>query len=162
MAGQGIDMLLLQGAGRSVQKFYRTDRENLYRDGWAECLSADKIENGSMSNLWQKLSMGLITPTEAVVSLARSENIQVKRIFAFRANRRLVKLKDVYPQEGGEYLCFFKTEGFKWSLLQVGAKNLHEMMAVGSDSSNRSELPMIAYSKVSDETGEKEFVLPNF
>lgn len=162
MAGRGIDTLFLQvdDKGR-VDRFYRSEREQVWRDTWVNCINADRTENGTMSPLWQKLSWGIATMSDVVKILIRDERIAVRKIVAFRANGRIVWLKDLYPQKGGMYLCFFKKEDFKWSLYQVGAKSVKEMLAVGNDSSNHSELPMIAYLQVSDD-GEREFVLPNF
>lgn len=161
MAGRGIDMLLLKGKNDTIDKFYRSSKDQLWKDTWTECRNIDRIDNGSMSPLWQKINMGVISTTEAVKLLSQLETVVIKKITGFRANGKLVLLTDLYPQKGGEYFCFFKKEGLRWHLLQVGAKRVNEMMAVGTDSSNRSELPMITYSKVSEE-GETEFVLPNF
>jgi hypothetical protein len=161
MGGRGVETLYLPLNSGVVNVFVRRNWENVFKDTWTGAIAADRNEDGTMSTFWKKMEMGVRSMDEAVKMLIKAKDIVARKIVAFRANGNMINVSELYTQkEKTEYICFFKKTGFKWDLYQVGAKTVDELKAVGIDSLNRSELPLIACSQIID--GKREFVFPNF
>lgn len=162
MAGRGIDALVLTGKN-GTQKIVRKMRYPPLFGGnaWLYNESVDRDESKGMSVLWKKLSIGLVTPTDVVKALLSSKKHEVRSIQQFSVNGNILKVSDIYPDVKGEFYCFFKKNGPRWSLLQVGAKSVKEMTLAGEDFRQESHVPLIAHL-ITLEDNSKEFHFPNF